>query len=102
MHGPVPDNSDFPHDLSAPYPGTRFGPMGPLDREGLFKDVRNLAGGSETTDPIGTSSPDTPLREYAIFTVEFHRVETPFVIGLWIFFASLAKIGESFLGIMEN
>ncbi|XP_031788575.1 sodium/hydrogen exchanger 3 isoform X6 [Nasonia vitripennis] len=33
------------------------------------------------------------LKEYKIFTIEFHRVETPFIIGIWIFFASLAKIG---------
>ncbi|XP_031788559.1 uncharacterized protein LOC107981625 isoform X3 [Nasonia vitripennis] len=32
------------------------------------------------------------LKEYKIFTIEFHRVETPFIIGIWIFFASLAKI----------
>jgi len=31
---------------------------------------------------------------YRIVSVEFSRVETPFIIGLWIFCASLAKIGE--------
>jgi hypothetical protein len=33
------------------------------------------------------------LKVYKIFTIEFHRVETPFIIGIWIFFASVAKIG---------
>ena len=34
------------------------------------------------------------IKEYEIFTIEFHRVETPFIIGIWIFFASVAKIGK--------
>ena len=35
---------------------------------------------------------DTP--EYHVFHVEFERVEIPFIIALWIFVSSLAKIGE--------
>jgi len=31
---------------------------------------------------------------YPVATVEFERVATPFIIGVWIFCASLAKIGE--------
>jgi len=34
---------------------------------------------------------DTP--EYHVFHVEFERVEIPFIIALWIFVSSLAKIG---------
>ncbi|CAH1977930.1 unnamed protein product [Acanthoscelides obtectus] len=33
------------------------------------------------------------VSRYPVISVSFHRVETPFIIGLWIFFASLAKIG---------
>jgi sodium/hydrogen exchanger-like protein 3 len=33
-------------------------------------------------------------KRYAVASVEFARVETPFIIGVWIFCASLAKIGE--------
>lgn len=29
---------------------------------------------------------------YPMATVEFERVETPFIIGIWILFASIAKI----------
>lgn len=35
-----------------------------------------------------------PVERYPVISVSFHRVETPFIIGLWIFCASLAKIGE--------
>jgi hypothetical protein len=34
------------------------------------------------------------VHRYPVASVEFARVETPFIIGLWIFCASLAKIGE--------
>lgn len=30
-----------------------------------------------------------------VFTAEFARVEIPFIISLWIFCASLAKIGKN-------
>jgi hypothetical protein len=33
-------------------------------------------------------------KRYAVTSVDFARVETPFIIGVWIFCASLAKIGE--------
>lgn len=32
---------------------------------------------------------------YSVVSLDFTRVETPFMIGLWIFFSSLAKIGNS-------
>lgn len=32
---------------------------------------------------------------YQVFHVEFERVQLPFIISLWIFVSSLAKIGES-------
>lgn len=33
------------------------------------------------------------VQRYPVASVSFHRVETPFIIGMWIFCASLAKIG---------
>ena len=41
-------------------------------------------------------------KEYAIFSTEFHRVETPFIIGIWIFSASVAKIGKRMLLLNNN
>lgn len=35
-----------------------------------------------------------PVVRYPVAIVEFSRVETPFIIGVWILFASIAKIGE--------
>ncbi|XP_075224008.1 na[+]/H[+] hydrogen exchanger 2 isoform X2 [Lycorma delicatula] len=41
----------------------------------------------------GESNGGNEKYSYKVFDVEFKRVETPFIIGIWIFFASLAKIG---------
>lgn len=37
---------------------------------------------------------DHKVERYPVTTVDFGRVETPFIIGIWILFASIAKIGE--------
>ena len=53
-----------------------------------------------STDDVHASDSDTKhngngdSKRYAVASVEFTRVETPFIIGVWIFCASLAKIGE--------
>lgn len=41
-----------------------------------------------------TRADDKIDKRYPVIQVSFHRVETPFIIGLWIFCASLAKIGK--------
>lgn len=38
--------------------------------------------------------PTNSVRRYKIVDVEFHRVETPVLIAMWIFCASVAKICE--------
>ncbi|KAL6444192.1 hypothetical protein ACFW04_001847 [Cataglyphis niger] len=111
-HGPQSDAGDFSGDPYSAYPGLGFGPMGPVVRSALPNDatLRSLSSGSgddagqhlEGTQQLsarpGDSSSEhaveqSPKPEYHVITVEFPRVETPFVIGIWIFFASLAKIG---------
>ncbi|XP_029175074.1 probable Na(+)/H(+) antiporter nhx-9 isoform X3 [Nylanderia fulva] len=110
-HGPQID-PEFPGDPYAAYPGLGFGPMGPVVRSALPNDatLRSLSSAAGAADeaaqhPEGTQQltardsntkhdvEQKPKPEYRIITVEFPRVETPFVIGIWIFFASLAKIG---------
>lgn len=113
-HEPQIDTGEFPggNDPYAAYPGLGFGPMGPVVRSALPNDatLRSLSSASGADDvaqhPQGTqqltardSTSDhgveqKPKPEYRIVSVEFPRVETPFVIGIWIFFASLAKIGK--------
>jgi len=34
------------------------------------------------------------IKKIDVFTLDFVRVETPFLIGMWIFCASIAKIGK--------
>ncbi|XP_076246587.1 na[+]/H[+] hydrogen exchanger 2 isoform X2 [Calliopsis andreniformis] len=106
IHGPIVDDHEFPRDLREPYPGKSFGPMGPIDGS-LPDDVsfRSLSAGKGDSGPVeshlashsaeegGEKGHGRPEPEYKIISVEFHRVETPFVIGIWIFFASIAKIG---------
>jgi hypothetical protein len=50
-------------------------------------DVQASESDMEHNDSGGT-------KRYAVTSVDFARVETPFIIGVWIFCASLAKIGE--------
>ncbi|GAB1866101.1 Sodium/hydrogen exchanger [Camponotus japonicus] len=108
LHGPQIDTGEF--SGNGPYPGMGFGPMGPVDRSAQPSGatLRSLSSASDAAQhpegsqqlaaPSGASSLDqgveqSPKPEYHIISVEFPRVETPFVIGIWIFFASLAKIG---------
>ncbi|XP_076047716.1 na[+]/H[+] hydrogen exchanger 2 isoform X2 [Oratosquilla oratoria] len=39
------------------------------------------------------SEPEDDMDYYPVVTIEFERVQTPFIIGLWIFCACLGKIG---------
>ncbi|CAH2240655.1 jg22752 [Pararge aegeria aegeria] len=76
------------------YPGLGFGPMGPvapLPGEVPGKQLRQQQ--VTTTEAVTTVKPKKE-RTFVIAAVEFHRVETPFLIGVWIFFASIAKIGK--------
>ncbi|XP_063535121.1 sodium/hydrogen exchanger 3 isoform X2 [Cydia strobilella] len=79
-------------DGTPTYPGLGFGPMGPvapLPGDSATQLRQQL---ESTTDLPATASVKKE-RTIVIAAFEFHRVETPFLIGLWIFFASLAKIG---------
>lgn len=83
-------------DKHETYPGMQFGPMGPLEKGGL------AASELVKQEPLQQQAPSTDVQEadvhlierYKIMSFDFGRVETPFLIGLWIFCASLAKIGR--------
>lgn len=95
---PKPDLDPLPQDFNAPYEGVQFGPMGPTKRDS--SEPSKLAAPTVlNTEPPPQTEEHKPER-YQIASVEFHRVETPFIIGLWIFCASLAKIGKSFFQIL--
>ncbi|XP_013172576.1 PREDICTED: sodium/hydrogen exchanger 3 isoform X1 [Papilio xuthus] len=75
------------------YPGLGFGPMGPVVPLPGDPPGTQLRQKQETTSELPTTVKPKKERSIVIAAVEFHRVETPFLIGLWIFFASIAKIG---------
>lgn len=43
---------------------------------------------------VGAHEESDKVERYPVATIDFGRVETPFIIGVWILFASIAKIGE--------
>ncbi|XP_023946417.2 sodium/hydrogen exchanger 3 isoform X4 [Bicyclus anynana] len=74
------------------YPGLGFGPMGPVAPLPGAPGTQLRQQQITTTEAVTTAKPKKE-RTFVIAAVEFHRVETPFLIGVWIFFASIAKIG---------
>ncbi|XP_053695758.1 sodium/hydrogen exchanger 3 isoform X2 [Sabethes cyaneus] len=107
-------------DRNTPYPGMKFESLGPSESQ--LKRSAELASIVSSTVPSeggagggGYSLGSMPKRDsghsesaaggddghgeghevnrYPVAQVEFSRVETPFVIGVWILSASIAKIG---------
>lgn len=72
-----------------------MGPVVPLPGEPPGTQLRQHQ--DTTTNLPSTETPEKKVKKLVIAAFEFHRVETPFLIGLWIFFASIAKIGELYL-----
>lgn len=99
---PQPDPLPIPDDYSynKPYDGVDFGPMGPrrlLESGGQTSanTVTPPCGSSSSTSSPNAGDPEiTKPQRYQVASVSFQRVKTPFIIGLWIFCASLAKIGK--------
>ncbi|GBP40076.1 hypothetical protein EVAR_33649_1 [Eumeta japonica] len=76
------------------YPGLGFGPNGPvapLPDAVAVTALQTTPASAAHAAPSATTKPATK-RSIVVAAFEFHRVETPFLIGLWIFFASIAKI----------
>lgn len=85
MHS-QPDHDNLPVDLNM------------LHQEGATPKYEEDVGLDETTTIEAVTTEETitqkPVQRYPVASVSFHRVETPFIIGMWIFCASLAKIGR--------
>ena len=60
---------------------------------GLASDAHGSAGG-QGDGPDLLKSDEKEAVGLRVFQVNFHHVEIPFIIGLWIFVSSLAKVGE--------
>lgn len=53
------------------------------------------------TEDVATHD-EHKVERYPVTTIDFSRVETPFIIGVWILFASIAKIGECIIIITQR
>jgi len=63
-------------------------------KEAFAENERSAKSLKETQHPDGhVAQHKHEKHEYHIFHVDFERVEIPFIIALWIFVSSLAKIG---------
>lgn len=51
-------------------------------------------GEATTTDDGHAVEQEHQVKRYPVSSIDFERVETPFIIGVWILFASIAKIGK--------
>lgn len=64
--------------------------------ENTSQDKRTVDDNTESsTTPLEPSNEASRgVASYPIAEVEFERVQTPFIIGIWILSASIAKIGK--------
>lgn len=107
---PRPDLEPLPQDFKKPYKGVNFGPMGPTnmgdyqqssktdniqtEKSKNDDDENNIYAEKLSSTTVKPDKKNKTVKRYPMASVSFHRVETPFIIGLWIFCASLAKIGK--------
>ncbi|KAK9502394.1 hypothetical protein O3M35_011177 [Rhynocoris fuscipes] len=70
-------------------------------QQSVTTQTSDLLATTKATTTISSALPTTvdqkqhsnePVKRFDVMKVEFTRVETPFIIGLWIFCSSLAKI----------
>ncbi|XP_021928475.1 sodium/hydrogen exchanger 3-like isoform X3 [Zootermopsis nevadensis] len=102
--------SGRPDALASSSSSTTSSPSGrsPIrpDDQGGFEESRPISPGpvflynaDDGKSDVQSSKSDTKhndsggSKRYDVMSVDFARVETPFIIGVWIFCASLAKIG---------
>lgn len=86
VHPPVNRGAVNTRDINSLYVGTTPSPKG--------KAVSEETMTSTSTAFFSPQPKEKEVERYPVISVSFSTVETPFIIGLWIFCASLAKIGE--------
>lgn len=57
------------------------------------KRTADVATTEIVTEVVASNESSHEVGSYPIAEVEFERVQTPFIIGIWILSASIAKIG---------
>jgi sodium/hydrogen exchanger-like protein 3 len=78
--------SPIPHGDIGGFEGRSAGSSGPV----FMPNAGDVQAPKSDTERSGNGD----SKRYPVASVEFDRVKTPFIIGVWIFCASLAKIGE--------
>lgn len=77
--------SPIPHDDIGDFEGSSPRSSGPV----FMQNTGDVQAPKSDTEHNGNGD----SKRYPVASVEFDRVKTPFIIGVWIFCASLAKIG---------
>lgn len=99
---PSPTQSPDAFAKAETLPGTRRDSLFRFRREGDAASSPTTTAETMTPTTSATTSspspskhagPTDPPKRFAFASVDFPRVEIPFIIALWIFCASLAKIG---------
>ena len=70
-------------------------PHSGFEEDASVKTEPEARSSGEPQEPTG--HPQKHSEGFSIFHMDFARVELPFIIGVWILSASIAKIGESSL-----
>jgi hypothetical protein len=78
--------SSIPHDDIGGFEESSHRSSGPV----FMQNTGDAQAPKSDTEQNGNGD----SKRYPVASVEFERVKTPFIIGVWIFCASLAKIGE--------
>lgn len=86
-----PDHDSLPADLNMLHQEGAV-TIGSVDDDRVAEDVDTTTSETPVAEDVGVVR-KKEVQRYPVASVSFHRVETPFIIGMWIFCASLAKIG---------
>lgn len=87
----------YEHRIQITTQETNTLPLSSIPSLGYTSQNKRTADNTESSmAPVESTNEATrgAVASYPIAEVEFERVQTPFIIGIWILSASIAKIGE--------